>query len=255
MRIDAAAVGVLGHVSDKGLPNAVAVTPYVVDGELVVTSTLALTQKAALLRRDPRVTLSAGGVSVSGTATVEVDRTGRYFDSFIRTQELRKYPPARSLLGLPFHRVLVPWYVGRAIIRIRPALVSDEAVGDDCTVTVLDAAGSLRTWNVPRPTDLVRDRISLPDPVGTGSALLLVHEEDADMRDLRQMAVRGTVQDGVLAASSRRGSLTPTPTSVVDEIRSLRRLARAAKQHRDALATWPQYQPDAAPPPGSRARS
>ena len=44
--IDGAAIGVLGHVTRLGRPNALAVTPYVVDGRLLVTSTLALIDKA-----------------------------------------------------------------------------------------------------------------------------------------------------------------------------------------------------------------
>lgn len=242
-RIDRADVGVLGLTTAGGLPNAVAVTPYAVDGGLVVTSTLALVQKAAALRDDPRVTLSAGGLSVAGTATVEVDRTSQYFDSFIRAQELRKYPPARSLLGLPFHRSLLPWYVGRVIIRVRTDRVDEQACGDEATVTVVDGAGGLRTWNVPRPADLGGDHVHLPDGVLDGPALLLVHEEDPDMRDLRQTALRGTVAGGVLSVSSRRGSLAPTSRSAMDELRSLRRLARAARGHREVLATWPQYRP------------
>jgi len=243
-RIDGAAVGVLGHVKANGEPNAVAITPYVVNGELVVTSTLALVQKAAAIRRDPRVTLTAGGVSVVGTATVDVDRTAHYFDTFVRAQELRKYPPARSLLALPFHRRLLPWYVGRVVIRIQPEAASESGCGDGATVTGVDTGGRLRTWNVPRPGDPTADHLSLPTSVSDGEALLLVHEEDADMKDLRQMAVRGVVRDGVFARTSTRGSLARTSTSAVAELRGLRRLARAAKANRALLANWPQYEPD-----------
>ena len=243
-RIDRAAVGVLGHAKANGEPNAVAVTPYVVNGELVVTSTLALVQKAAATRRDPRVTLTAGGVSVVGTATVEVDRTAYYFDTFIRAQELRKYPPARSLLTIPFHRRLLPWYVGRVVIRIQPEAASESECGDGATVTVVDTGGQLRTWSVPRPGDLTAEHVSLPSSVADGAALLLVHEEDADMKDLRQMAVRGVVRDGVLARASTRGSLARTSKSAIAELQGLRQLARAAKANRASLATWPQYQPD-----------
>jgi hypothetical protein len=246
-RIDAAAVGVLGHMTASGLPNAVAVTPYVVDGALVVTSTLALIDKAKALLVEPRVSLSAGGVSVSGSATVEVDPTPRYFDRYIRGQELVKYPPARSLLSVPFHRTLLPWYVGRVIIRIHPETVTEEPCGDGTTVTAIDATGQLRTLNVPRPTDLNADRIEIAVPVPDGPALVLVHEEDAAMRDLRQLRRRGTVHDGVLHVSARRGSLAPSSKSATDELRSLRALARAARTNRARLATWPHYEPPKEP--------
>jgi len=256
-RIDAAPSGVLGHITSEGRPNAVGITPYVVDGALVVTSTLALIRKAAALRSDPRVTVSAGGVSVCGVATVEVDRTPRYYDSFIRAQELRKFPPARTLLAVPFHRSLMPWFVGRVVIRIEPEAVTDEPCGDSATVTGVDTAGRLRTWNIPRTVDLTANQITLPRPVPDGAALLLVHEEDPAMRDLRQMAVAGTVHDGVLAVSLRRGSLAPNGTSTIGELRGLRRLARKARRNRPVLATWPQYDPrelparGASPYPGS----
>jgi hypothetical protein len=243
-QIDAAGVGVLGHVTGAGLPNAVAVTPYVVEGQLVVTSTLALIDKADALRRDPRVTLSAGGVSLTGLAEVRVDPTPRFFDDHIREQELVKYPPARSLLGLPLHRRLLPWYVGRVIIFIRPTAVADQHCGDEATLTTIDGHGQLRTWNLPRPPDLAdptADRLAVPADVADGPALLLVHEEDAAMRDLRQLGIRGTVSDGELVVSRRRGSLTPSPTRAVEELASLRRLAAKARANRARLADWPQY--------------
>ena len=55
-RFDAAAVGVLGDVSRSGVPSVVVVTSYVVEGTLVVTSTLALIDKASALLADTPVT-------------------------------------------------------------------------------------------------------------------------------------------------------------------------------------------------------
>ncbi len=243
-RIGGAAVGVLGHTTAKGLPNAVTITPYVVDGKLVVTSTLALIQKAAALLADPRVTLSAGGVVVEGVATVKVDLTPQYFDRFIRAQELRKFPPARSLLALPFHRTLLPWYVGRVIIQIQPQEVLDQQLGDAVTLTGLDVAGRLWTRNIPSPSSLSDGRVDMPAAVADGPALLLLHEEDVAMRDLRQVAVRGVICAGVLEVTARRGSLDPSSKSSTDELRSLRHLARAAKRNRALLTTWPRYTPN-----------
>ena len=99
----------------------------------------------------------------------------------------------------------------------------------------------------PYVVNVSTDRIAVPDDVSDGSAVLLVHEEDAAMRDLRQIALRGAVADGVLTVSSRRGSLTPQPKSATDEVRSLLQLARAAKTNRSLLATWPQYEPSNGP--------
>lgn len=245
-RIGGAAVGVLGHTTAKGLPNAVTITPYVVDGRLVVTSTLALIQKATALLADPRVTLSAGGVVVEGVATVQVDLTPQYFDRFIRAQELRKFPPARALLALPFHRTLLPWYVGRVIIQIQPQELLDQQLDDAVTLTGLDVAGRLWTRNIPSPSpsSLSDGRVDLSAAVADGPALLLLHEEDVAMRDPRQMAVRGVIGAGVLEVTARRGSLDPSSKSSTDELRSLRHLARAAKRNRALLTTWPRYTPN-----------
>jgi hypothetical protein len=102
--IDQAAIGVFAYVTRAGTPNACAVTPYVVDGAVVVTSTLALVAKAAAVRRDPRVVLLAGGTEVRGAGAVAVDPTPAWFDEHLRDQERRTYPPARSLLAVPGHR-------------------------------------------------------------------------------------------------------------------------------------------------------
>jgi hypothetical protein len=243
-RIGAAVVGVLGHVTPSGRPNAVAVTPYVVDGELIVTSTLALVDKAAAMRLDPRVTLTAGGVTVSGTATIAVDPTPAWFDRHLRSQELAKYPPSRSLLAIPYHRHLLGWYVGRVVIRIDPASVTEQTAADRATVTVVDGDDRLRTWSVPPPPGAadaeVGDRLELAADVDDGPALLLVHEESADQRDLRQLGLRGTVQGGVLHVASRRGTLVPTRSGTLQQLAQLRTLGRRARANRELLASWPQ---------------
>lgn len=253
-RVDRAAVGVLGHVSRSSAPNALAVTPYVVDGRLLVTSTLALIDKAESLRHDPRVTLTAGGVAVAGTATVEVDTTSAFFDQYVRRRELAKYPPARSLLSLPCHRRLLPWYVGRVAMWIEPDIVVEQPVDDDTTITVVDAAGRLATTSVPRPNDLDADRI---EAVGApnGRAVLLVHVEDPAMRQLRQLRRHGQLVDGVLHVERRTGSLALRSKGTLDELRSLRTLAAAARVNRTRLATWPAItHPRLTPPTSTRPR-
>ncbi|MFN8024567.1 MAG: hypothetical protein U0Q03_23770 [Acidimicrobiales bacterium] len=237
-RVDRAAIGVLGHLTGSSRPNALAVTPYVVDGRLLVTSTLALVDKAEALRRDPRVTLTAGGIAVSGTASVEVDTTPAFFDRYVRRRELAKYPPARSLLSIPGHRRLLPWYVGRVAMWIEPEVVVEQHIDDDTTITVVDAAGRLGTTSIARPHDLDADRL---DAAGApdGRAVLLVHAEDPAMRQLRQLRRHGQVVDGVLHVERRTGSLAPRATGTLDELRSLRTLAAAARANRARLATWP----------------
>ena len=234
--LDAATVGVFAFVGNDGLPRACAVTPYLDAGQALVTSTLAFTAKVAAVRRDPRVALLAGGCLVRGRAALDVDLTSETFDQRVRSQELRKYPPARRLLAIPGHRRLLWWYVGRASIAIplddcTPALGSDRI-----TVTFVDA-GLPRIVPVDPGTDVSGDEISVP-AARDGAACLLVHDEDADMADLRQLTLHGTVRDGTFRVERRTGSLEPAHPGTLDQLRSLRDLGRAARKNLPVLARW-----------------
>ena len=199
--LDSAQVGVLGYVMRSGHPNVCAVTPYVVDSVPVVTSTLALIDKAAAVHRDPRVVLFAGGVQLSGRAAVAVDMTPAWFDRHLRQQELTKYPPARGILGIPAHRRLFAWYVGRVVMSITPDLVVERPGSDLATITVLDREGVLHVFPTPRPEDLNAPEIELDTSIPDGLAVLLIHEEDTDMNDLSQLTLHGQVATGALTSS------------------------------------------------------
>jgi Pyridoxamine 5'-phosphate oxidase len=234
--LEAAAVGVFAFAGRDGRPRACAVTPFWYDGEAVVTSTLAFTAKVAAVRRDPRVALLAGGCLIRGRGTVDIDLTSTTYDERIRYQELRKYPPARRLLAIPGHRRLLWWYVGRASIAI-PVGDSVWAPGSDrATITVLD--GELpRIVPLDPRTDVSGDEI--PVPVGhEGAACLLVHDEEADMADLRQLTLHGEVRDGTFRAERRTGSLARSYPGTLDQLRTLRALGRAARQNRPVYARW-----------------
>jgi len=104
--IAAAPIGVFAYVRKDGTPNAIPVTPFVTGGKIVVTSTLAYVAKAAAVRRDPRVALLAGDVRISTTARVLVDQTPSWFNTHIRDDEIKKFPPTKQLLQLPFNECL-----------------------------------------------------------------------------------------------------------------------------------------------------
>jgi hypothetical protein len=88
------------------------------------------------------------------------------------------------------------------------------------------------------PPDLAVDEIPVGADTPEGPACLLVHDEDEDMADLRQLTLRGHVRGGVLHVGSRHGSLEPGGTSTLDQLRSLRRLRSAARANRPLIRTW-----------------
>jgi hypothetical protein len=234
--LDAAAVGVFAFVGKDGRPRACPVTPYLYGGQAVVSSTLAFTAKVAAVRRDPRVALLAGGCLVRGQAGVEVDLTSKTFDERVRGQELRKYPPARRLLAIPGHRRLLWWYVGRASIAIPLGDAVPVPGPDRVTITFLDG-GVPRIVPLNPGTDVGGEQV--PVPIGhDGAACLLVHDEEPDMADLRQLTVHGEIRDGTFRAERRAGSLSPAHPGALDQLRTLRALGRAARRNRPVLARW-----------------
>jgi Pyridoxamine 5'-phosphate oxidase len=234
--LDAASVGAFAFVGKDGRPRACPVTPYVYDGEAVVSSTLAFTAKVAAVRRDPRVALLAGGCLVRGRATLDVDLTSKAFDERVRHQELRKYPPSRQILAIPGHRRLLWWYVGRASIAIPLGDCTSAPGSDRVTVTFLDG-GLPRIVPLDPGTDVSSDEIPVPLR-HEGPACLLVHDEEPDMADLRQLTLHGVVRDGIFRAERRTGSLDPSHPGPLDQLRTLRALGRAARKNRPVLARW-----------------
>ena len=232
-QIAEAPIGVFAWVRGDGTPGSCPVTPYVVGDTVVVTSTLAYTAKAAAVRRDPRVAVLAGGVLVSGRAEVFVDESPHWFDEHIRDIEVQKFPPTRSILSIPGHRCLFPWYVGRIVIRFRPDAA--ECVGDDAvTATRLVDDGRLRIDPVDVDGAGAPVVTSMPD----GPISMLFHEEHGDMADLRQVSVRGVVRAGGFVEQRRSGSMDPAPTGTVAQLGQLRSLARSAKRNRDTIRAW-----------------
>lgn len=237
--VDAALVGVLGWLDREGRPRACAVTPYRIDDDVVVTSTLALLGKVRALRRDPRAVVLAGGFEVAGRASLELDVTPASFDRWIREQELAKYPPARSLLSLPAHRRLLWWYVGRALVRLPLANATATPGPDRVTLTFVGGEGP-RIIPLPVPFDIEGassgSTTEVPPGVPDGPACVLVHEELEDFAALLQMRLVGDVRAGAFTVTSRTGSLAPAVPGPIAQLRELRRLAKAARRARPTFA-------------------
>jgi hypothetical protein len=246
--VDGAAVGVLAFVGPARRPVACTVTPFVDGGDAVITSVLALLGKVEAIRRDPRVALLAGGVQLRGNARVQLDETGTVFRARFQAQELRKYPPSRVLLRLPFYRRFLWWYAGRAIIRLNSGI--DVTPGSDrITLTYLDGDG------LPRLVPLTRLPVNEPlidlraagvdDPPPDGPACLLVHDEYRRYRDLRQLRLSGDIAGGEFVIRRRVGSLSPSPSGLRAHISGLRAMSLTAGTNRRLLATWRDDQPGA----------
>ena len=236
--VAAAPVGVFAYVRRDGTPNAVPVTPFVVGGNVVVTSTLAYVAKAAAVRRDPRVALLAGGVHLATTATVTVDPTPAWFNTHIRADEINKFPPTRQFLQIPFHECLFPWYSARVIIELAPADPVPVVGADRATVTSLDPSGRPRITPVTGDVDPGAERIRL-EGTADGPAMVLVHEESDDMAELRQLSLLVTVRDGHLTVTARHGTLVPRPATARTQVATVRSMARQARTNRPLIAGWP----------------
>jgi len=251
--LDAAAIGVFAFIGADGRPRACPVTPYVHVGEAVVSSTLAFTAKVAAVRADPRVALLAGGCLIRARATVDIDMTSTTFDERVRAQELRKYPPARRLLAIPGHRRLLWWYVGRASIRIPLADCATVEGADRVTLTVI-GDGLPGILALDPSADPLADEFPVPAGV-EGPACVLFHQEDDQMADLRQLALHGTVSDGIFRVERRVGSLAPASPSALGQFKTLRSLARQARTKRAVFERWTRSSSDLSDEPSARRAS
>ena len=99
--------GVLAYHGSRGQLVPVAVTPYVLGDDVYITATLAYSQKAQLIRQSPKIALLTADVYMRADADVYADVKGDFFVKYLLEQEMRKYPPARMLRRIPFHRRLL----------------------------------------------------------------------------------------------------------------------------------------------------
>jgi hypothetical protein len=251
--VDRAAIGVLAFVRPGGRPIACAVTPLVDGDDAVVTSVLALLRKVESIRRDPRVALLAGEAQLRGNARVQLDEKGGVFRARLQAQELRKYPPSRTLLHLPLHRRFLWWYAGRAIIRLN-ADITVTPGSDRVTVTYIGRDGLPRIVPLPGTPHLDRPVIDLgavsaDSPWPDGPACLLVHEEYRRYADLRQLRLSGDIKDSQFVVRTSAGSLGPAPAGLRRHIAELRGMSKLAVANRALIAAWRDDHSDVAAPP------
>ena len=243
--VDAAPVAIFAYRDRHGVPTAWPMTPYRDGGLAVVTSTLAFMRKSEDVRRDGRVALLAGGWLLQGTARVHADPSGDEFARRFLAAERRKYPPVEDILSLPLHRWLFDWYFGRVFMELAPAAARPRPGSDAATLITLDADGQPLITPIGAPP-LEADAFVPRDPSGAplraiadGPATILLHAEDAAMRALRQVHLRGAVRDGAFTVRSRRGSLDATPPrGWWRQLREQLALRRRGRDGRARVEAW-----------------
>jgi hypothetical protein len=232
---EAAPVAIFAYRDASGRPTAWPMTPYRDGDAITVTSTLAFMRKTEAVRRDGRVALLVGGWLVQGDARVHADVSGDEFVARFLDAELRKYPPARDIVAMPLHRRLFDWYFGRVFMTVTPRRVTETPGADQPTLITLAADGFPVVEPIAPPPD---DATSVPVRAADGPATVLLHAEDAEMRDLRQLHLRGRIAGGVFTVESRRGSLAPAPppgwwAQLMQQL-ELRRLGRDGRRRIEA---------------------
>ena len=200
--ITAASVAELAWIDPVGRPSAVPVVPLLLADQPAVALPYAFAElagrvgaapRAALVLSDPRMT-GRGWRPLAATATprLVVDDDGSLFAAQLMDQELRKYPPARALVGSPLLRREHWWYLPRLVLLLgntvaadvgarhgeRQALLVSGATSQPATSPEVDtvqvedwdaervALGSLSGRPVPtdgRPSLLMGHDFSVPD--------------------------------------------------------------------------------------------
>ena len=233
-----APAGVLAYHGSRGQLVPVAVTPYVLGDDVYVTTTLAYSRKAGLIRQSPKIALLTGGVYLLADAAVYADVKGEFFIKHLLEQEMRKYPPARTLRRIPFHRWLFGWFFGRAIMKLEPIAVEADAGGDAWTLVTEGETGYPSIQPIAEADPEGGDVTIPPKLAGAaGAAVVFFHSESEDMSELASEAFRGEIRDGSFTVRARPAR--PAAGGAGGE-RGRRANARRARQ---AMKNWPVLEP------------
>jgi len=229
-----APAGVLAYHGSRGQLVPVAVTPYVLGDDVYITATLAYSRKAGLIRRSPKIALLAGGVYVLADAHVYADVKGEFFVEHLLEQEMRKYPPARTLRRIPFHRQLFGWFFGRAIIKLEPTAVVADA-GDDAWTLVTEGENGYASIQPIAAADPEGGDVTIPPELASvpGPAVVFFHKESEDMSELASKAFRGEIRDGSFVAEARPAGPKAGGGG------GMRQRGANARRAREAMKDWP----------------
>jgi hypothetical protein len=246
----ATVVAELLYTREGGGLGAVAVTPMVQDGRVVIAlpyaerplaEALAAASQVALVLSDGRMALRDWEpLAVLGRIEVEADPEGERFSDGLLEQELRKHPPSRTLTDSLRDRRDNWWYIPRLLCHLIPTdEVRQITARNDPTTGVLG-------WQTPEGlavetvevTDADEDRLRLRALSGStlrgagDPAVLFRHDySQPDLEQRSQRREAGRLDGSVLRDIEREGDVAlPPPAKLVERVRRHRALAKACRR-------------------------
>lgn len=220
-----AAVAELAYLGEDGIPHLEALTPLPLDGEPAFALPYSRVGLARRLEEAPQVSVTfsdsrlarVGWSPLAAEGTVEVvpDPEGDLFLEELLYWELRKFWPARQLIGSLVLRRDNWWYVPRLILRFiqtappRPAARRTEPEHGVLAWKIEEGVTSdtvqVEDWEAERP---VVSPLS-PDTALPGGVLAALLYHDFSVPDMEQRAsllLTGRLENGRLSVSERSGS-------------------------------------------------
>lgn len=181
----------------------------------------------------------ADAVAAVGSATVVDDLTGERFGDDLLDQELRKYPPARTLVDSPLLRRENWWYLPRILIRLdrvgEVRRLTPRRDADRDALLVRDDGGGLRLdvvsaedWTAP----VVALRADTALRGDGGPVLAHGHDHSIDRERWEGWQVLGTLEGDRLTVLERHGhaGLDPAPLTLLQRWRRARALERGCRR-------------------------
>jgi hypothetical protein len=240
--------GEVAWVDAAGVPSALSAVPLL-DGPVPCVAltydradlrpSLAAAAAVAFAVTDSRA-LPAGtqGIAAIGSVTVR-DELDDGIDEDLLAQELRKYPPARTLVDSPLLRRENWWYLPRIVVRLDRVerthpLPARRDAGRDALLVRDDGAGlrldvaAAADWSAPA----VALRGTEPLRGDGGPALAHGHDHSPDRERWEQWQVRGALRGDGLLVTARHGrpGLAPGPLRLLERLRGARALERGCRR-------------------------
>ncbi len=192
----------------------------------------------------------ADAVAAVGRVSVTDDVTGEVFGDDLLDQELRKYPPTRTLADSPLLRRENWWYLPRILVRLdrveEVRRLAPRRDADRDALLVRDDGAGLRLDVVSAPdwtAPVVALRADTTLRGDGGPVLAHGHDHSIDRERWEGWDVRGTLEGDRLTVRERAGraGLDPAPLTLLQRWRGARALERGCRRgiaaaERDAAA-------------------